>query len=207
MLKQQKTPSKIMLQNQKENQFQSKVIVVKNFSTKFFKVFQMRIIINSNKEIVHMVLILSTVSIVLSGIFLKHLFLKKGESNCFDVLPTITKQYINRINSLTSLTPIQASLKKIERFVYNILLDKRKKLKPNFQVIDLVRTAVLNETFLKLDSTNWSYKIYKITEKINHTIPSYKIGNLKERYNEALLKKAELTMKKSDSVMEILGLN
>ena len=41
---------------------------------------------------------------------------------------------------------------------------------------------------------NWSYKLYKLTEIINDTIPSYRIDNLPERYNEALLKKTELTM-------------
>ena len=33
--------------------------------------------------------------------------------------------------------------------------------------------------------------MYKITEIINDTIPNYKIDNIKERYNEALLKKKQ----------------
>ena len=37
--------------------------------------------------------------------------------------------------------------------------------------------------------------MYKMTEIINDTIPSYHIDNLPERYNEALLKKTILTMK------------
>ena len=41
---------------------------------------------------------------------------------------------------------------------------------------------------------NWSYKFYKLTEIFNDTIPSYRIDNLPERYNEALMKKTELTM-------------
>ena len=41
--------------------------------------------------------------------------------------------------------------------------------------------------------------MYKITEIINDTIPSYKIDNLKERYNESLLKKTELTMKENNA--------
>ena len=63
---------------------------------------------------------------------------KKRDNNCIDVLPTITKQYNNGIHSSTKLTPIQASLKKTEGFVYKILLDKRKKITPKFQVNDLV---------------------------------------------------------------------
>ena len=120
---------------------------------------------------------------------LKRPVFEKGDGNWIDVLQSITKQYNNRIHSSTKLTPIQASLKKNEGYVYKNLLDKRKKVTPKFQINDLVRTADLKKTFSKGDTTNWSFKLYKITEIINDTIPSYKINNLKERYNEALLKK------------------
>ena len=105
------------------------------------------------------------------------------------------------------MTPIQASLEKNEGYVYKNLLDKRKKVKPKFQVNDLVRTADLKETFSKSDTTNWSDKLYKITEIIIDTIPWYKIDNSKEKYNEPLLKKTELTMKESNTVVEKLNLN
>ena len=52
---------------------------------------------------------------------------EKGEGNWIDALPTITKLYKKRIQSSTKLTPIQASLKKNEGYVYDNLLDKRKK--------------------------------------------------------------------------------
>ena len=87
------------------------------------------------------------------------------------------------------MTPIQASLKKNEGYVYKNLLDKRKKIKPKFQINGLVRTADLKKTFSKGDTTNWSYKLFKITEVINDTIPSYHIDNILERYNESLLKR------------------
>ena len=138
---------------------------------------------------------------------LKKIGFERGDANWIDVLQTITKQYNNRIHSSTKLTPIQASLKKNEGYVYKNLLDKRKKVKPKFQINDLVRTADLKKTFSKGDTTNWSYKLYKITEIINDTIPSYKIDNLKERYNESLLKKTELTMKENSTVMKKLNLN
>ena len=105
------------------------------------------------------------------------------------------------------MAPIQASLKKNEGFVYKNLLDKRKKVIPKFQINDFVRTADLKKTFSKSDTTNWSYKLYKITEIINDTIPSYKINNLPERYNEALLKKTELTLKENNTVMQKIGLD
>ena len=54
--------------------------------------------------------------------------------------------------------------------------------------------------FSKGDTTNWSYELYKITETIKETKPNFKIDNLKESYNEALLKK---TMKENDSVKKI----
>ena len=60
--------------------------------------------------------------------------------------------------------------------------------------------------FSKSDTTNWSYKLYKITEIINDTIPAYIINNLSERYNESLLKKTELTMKENDNVMKKLNI-
>ena len=137
---------------------------------------------------------------------LKRPVFEKGDGNWVDILPTITKQYNNRIHSSTKLSPIQASLKKNEGFVYKNLLDKRKKVNPKFQINDFVRTADLKRTFSKGDTTNWSYKLYKITEVINDTIPSYKIGNSKERYNESLLKKTELTMKENGNVMKKLNL-
>ena len=87
------------------------------------------------------------------------------------------------------MTPIQASLRKNEGYVYKNLLDKRKKIKEKFELNDLVRVADLKKTFSKGDTTNWSYKLHKITEIIKDTIPSYHIDNLKERYNESLLKK------------------
>ena len=138
---------------------------------------------------------------------LKKIVFERGDANWIDILQTITKQYNNRIHSSTKLTPIQASLKKNERYVYKNLLDKRKKIKPKFQINDLVRTADLKKTFPKGDTTNWSYELYKITEIINDTIPAYKIDNLKERYNESFLKKTNLTLKQNKNVMKALNLN
>ena len=112
---------------------------------------------------------------------LKKVVFERGDANWIDALPIITKQCNNRIHSSTKLTPIQASLKKNEGFVYKNLLDKRNKIKAKYQINDLVRAADLKETFSKGDTTNWSYKLYKNTEIINDTIPSYKIDNLPER--------------------------
>ena len=140
------------------------------------------------------------------GLFKRPVF-EKWEGKWIDILPPITKQYSNRIHTSTKLSPKDVSLKKNEVFVYNNLLDKRKEVKPKFQINDLVRTADLKKTFSKGDTTNWSYKLYKITEIINDTMPSYKIDNLKERYNESLLKKTELTLNENKDVMKKLNLS
>ena len=138
---------------------------------------------------------------------LKKIVFERGDANWIEVLPTITKQYNNRIHSSTKLSPKDASLKKNEGYVYKNLLDKRKKITPKFQINELVRVADLKKTFSKSDTTNWSYKLYKIKEIINDTIPSYKIDNLSERYNESLFKKTNLTMKENNTVMKKLRLD
>ena len=141
------------------------------------------------------------------GDLLKRPVFEKRDGNWHDILPTITKQHNNRVHLTTMLTAIQASLRKNEVYVYKDLLDKREKVKPKFQVNDLVRTADLKKTFSKSDTTNWSYKLYKITEIINYTLPSYHIDNLPERYTEVLLKKTALSMKENNTIMKALNLN
>ena len=145
--------------------------------------------------------------IVLKKDLLKRPVSEKGDGNWIDISPTITKQYNNRVHISTTLTPTQACLKENEGFVYNNLLDKRKKVKSKFQRNDLVRTTDLMKTFSKSDKTSWSYKLNKITEIINDTIPKYKIDNIPERYNEALLKKTESTVKKNKDVMKKINSN
>ena len=86
------------------------------------------------------------------------------------------------------------------------MLDKRKKIKPKYEINNPVRVADLKKTFSKSDTTNWSYILYKITEIIIDTIPSYHIDNLKERYNESLLKKTELSLKQNKDVMKKLNI-
>ena len=115
---------------------------------------------------------------------LKKIVFEQSDAKWIDILQSITKQYNNRVHSSTKLSPKDASLKKNEGYVYKNLLDKRKKIKPKYDIGDLVRAADLKKTFSKGDTTNWSYKLYKITEFINDTIPSYHIDNLKERYIE-----------------------
>ena len=62
------------------------------------------------------------------------------------------------------------------------------------------------KTFSKADSTSWSYNLYKITEIVKATIPTYKINQLHERYNEVLVKKEELTTEEKKGDMKALNL-
>ena len=48
--------------------------------------------------------------------------------------------------------------------------------------------------------------MFKITKINNDTIPSYRLDNLPERYNESLLKKKGLTMKENKDVMKNLNI-
>ena len=93
---------------------------------------------------------------------LKRPVFEKSDSNWIDILPTITKQCSTRIPSSTKLTPSPASLKKNEGYVHRNLLDKRKKIKPKYEVGNLFTTAELKQTFSKGDTTNWSYKLIKL---------------------------------------------
>ena len=138
---------------------------------------------------------------------LEKIVFEQGDAKWVDILPTITKQYNNKVHSSTKISPKDASLKKNEGFVYKNLLDKRMKITPRFQINDLVRTVDLKKTFSKSDTTNWSYNLYKITEIVNDIIPGYKINNLPERYNQSLLKKTNLTMKKNKDVMKKLKID
>ena len=90
---------------------------------------------------------------------LKQTVIEKRDGSWIDILPTKTKQYNKRIHTTNNIKPIQSSVKNNEGYVYNILIEKRKKIKPRFQVNDLVRTAHLKKTFSNGDTTNWFYNL------------------------------------------------
>ena len=132
---------------------------------------------------------------------LKKPVFEKGNANLIDEFSTITTKYNNKIHNSTKMTPSQSSKKSNENEVYTNLQDKRKKRKPKYKLGDLVRTADKRNIFSKGDSTNWSDKLYTITEIIDDTIPSHRIDNFPERYNEALLKKSKLTYDDTKNIM------
>ena len=129
-----------------------------------------------------------------------------GNADWISELPSTVKQYNNTIHHSTQKTPIQASKKVNERKVYYNLKDKRSKLNPKFKLGQLVRTTDNKKVFSKGDSTNYSYKLYTITEVIHDTIPSHRIDYLPERYNENLLLPTKLTLEENNKVMKELNL-
>ena len=130
----------------------------------------------------------------------------KGNADWLNELPSVIKQYNNTIHSSTKMTPILASKKSNQKSVYNNLRDNRKIQKPKFELGDLVRTSDIKKVFSKGDSTNYSYKLYTITEVIYDTIPSYRINYLPERYNQNLLLPTKLTLDENNEVMKKLNL-
>ena len=137
---------------------------------------------------------------------LKKPVFKKGKADWISELPSVVKKYNNTIHSSIKITPNQASRKVNERKVYYNLKDKRSKLNPKFKIGQLVRTADIKKVFSKGDSTNYSYKLYTITEVIHDTIPSYRIDYLPEKYNENLLLPTKLTFEQNNKVMKDLNL-
>ena len=129
-----------------------------------------------------------------------------GEASWINELPSVNKKYNNTIHHSIKMTPNQASKKSNEKLVYSNLKDRRVKQQPKFKLGQLVRTADIKKVFSKGDSTNYSYKLYTITEIIHDTIPSYRIDYLPERYNENLLSPSKLTLDENNQIMKKLNL-
>ena len=137
---------------------------------------------------------------------LKKPVFEKGKVDWLSELLSVIKKYNNTTHHSTKMTPIQASKKINEKLVFSNLRDDRVKRQPKFKLGDLVRTADIRRVFSKGDSTNWSYKLYTITEIIHDTIPSYRLDYLPERYNENLLLPTKLSLEQNNQVMKNLNL-
>ena len=137
---------------------------------------------------------------------LKKPVFEKGRADWLSELPSVIKQYNNTVHHSIKMKPIDASNKSNQKLVYNNLKDDREVRKPKFNSGDLVRTSDIKKVFSKGDSTNYSYKLYTITEVIRDTIPSYRLNYLPERYNENLLLPSKLSLEENDRVMKELNL-
>ena len=74
------------------------------------------------------------------------------------------------------------------------------------QLGQLIRTADIKKVFSKGDSTNYSYKLFTLTEVFYKTIPSYKNNYLPERYNDNLLLPTKISLNENNQVMKKLNL-
>ena len=102
------------------------------------------------------------------------------------------------------MTPLEGSKKVEEKTVDFNLQDKRQKRKPKYELGDIVSTANIKRVFSKRDTTNWSYKLYTITEIVDDSIPGYRIDSLPERYDQTLLQISKLFLQENKLVMEKL---
>ena len=134
---------------------------------------------------------------------LKKPVFEKGRADWLSELPSVIKQNNNTIHHSIKMAPNQASKKTNERKVYSNLQDGRVRQKPKFKLGQLVRTADIKRVFSKGDSTNYSYKLYTITEVIHDTIPSYIFNYLPERYIEKLLLPTKLTIEQNNKIMKM----
>ena len=137
---------------------------------------------------------------------LKKPVFEEGNANWISELSSVVKKYNNTIHHSIKMTPIQASKKINEKLVFSNLRDDRVKRQPKYKLGQLVRTADIKRVFSKGDSTNYSYKLYTITEVIHDTIPSYRIDFLPEGYNENLLLPTKLTLEQNNKIMKELNL-
>ena len=106
---------------------------------------------------------------------------EKGNADWLSEFRSVIKQYNKTIHHSIKMTPNPASKKSNKKAVFDNLRDDRQKQRPKFKLGDLVRTADIKRVFSKGDSTNWSYKLYTITEVIHDSVPSYRIDYLAER--------------------------
>ena len=140
------------------------------------------------------------------GNLLKKRVFEKGKADWLSELPPVIKKNNNTIHSSMKMKPIDASKKSNEKLVYSNLQDQRDKQHPKNRLGQLVRTADIRRVFSKGDSTNWSFKLYTITEVIHDTIPSYRIDYIPERYKENLLLPTKLSLEENNVVMKKLNL-
>ena len=87
-----------------------------------------------------------------------------------DEIIVVTKQYINKKHSSIKLTPIQASLIRVEAYVLKSRLYKWKKVEPKFKLGDLVETTDQKKKFCKGDTTTWAKKLHTTAKDVNDTI-------------------------------------
>ena len=137
---------------------------------------------------------------------LKKPVFEEGNADWLSEIPSVIKQYDNTIHHSKKMTPNQATKKSNEKALFDNLRDHRQKQRPKLKLGGLVHTADIKRVSSKGDSTNWSNKVYTITEVIHDSVPSYRIDYLAEHYNESLLLPTKLTLDENNQNMKELNL-
>ena len=81
------------------------------------------------------------------------------------------------------MTPLQASKKTNQKNSPFQSSTQKKNHRPKFLLEGFVGTAGFQETFSKVDSTNWSHQLNTIAQIVHDTTPSYRIEYLPTLFN------------------------
>ena len=94
--------------------------------------------------------------------------------------------------------------RKPRRDVFSKIYQTKEGKKPKFKAGGLVRRSNGNFSY-KGYTTNWTYKMYNITEFTNYKIPRYHLKFFSEKFSETWLEKSQLKMEKKNQVMKNLS--
>ena len=147
-----------------------------------------------------------TISVIMIVIcFSKKLVDKKNDKVKSDITPKTNEEYISVTYGCIRFFDSYRK-KANEKLIISILQDRREKQTPKNKLGQIVRTADIKRNFSKGVSTNYSYKLYMITEVIHDTIPSYRINYTPERYIQILLLPTKLSLEQNSQIKKKLNL-
>ena len=128
-------------------------------------------------------------------------FTVKGNTQYFDMLPKILKQYNNTKHSSIRMTPTEANKKENEGVVYfNLYGDmETSSTKPKFKIGDEARLSKYKtKPFDKGYTPNWTEEIFTV-DKIQYTKPiTYKIKDLNDEEIQGSFYESELLKTKQN---------
>ena len=110
-------------------------------------------------------------------------FTANSTNEYIDILQDLVKQYNNTKHSSIKMTPVEGSMKKNEKKVFENLygeIGTVSKKKPKFKLGDFVRIPRKKGTFEKGYTVRWSEEVFKVVE-ILHSVPiTYKLRDLND---------------------------
>jgi flagellar hook-basal body complex protein FliE len=122
-------------------------------------------------------------------------FTEKQSEKWVELLPELLDEYNNKTHSTIKMTPTEASTKKKEKELKDVVdtADKpKKKIKSKFKVGDTVRISRIKKHFEKGYTINWSSEIFTISTVQNTEPITYKIKDLHDEIIEGSFYEQEL---------------